>query len=156
MTDRNESREQIEVRGRVKSGIRILSATPNEATSWNITVEINPRHTGASVTALRKEPVESEVDASSAGEVVELFTWLIEVTEDAAELYEGARLVWSMKLEPHQEDGEPPESHRSDSRKSTTRLDIQKDDIQAVVPISKGLLSTEACKQNANKAETAI
>ncbi|KAK4874990.1 hypothetical protein RN001_011412 [Aquatica leii] len=127
----------IVVRGRVKSGIRILNATPSETTSWNISVEINPRHTGASVTALRKEAVDSEDETSSAGEVVELFTWLIEVTEDAAELYEGARVVWSMKLEPHQEEGESPESHRSDGRKSTSRLDVQKDDIQAVVPISK-------------------
>ncbi|KAK4876646.1 hypothetical protein RN001_009152 [Aquatica leii] len=124
-------------KGRVKSGIRILNATPSETTSWNISVEINPRHTGASVTALRKEAVDSEDETSSAGEVVELFTWLIEVTEDAAELYEGARVVWSMKLEPHQEEGESPESHRSDGRKSTSRLDVQKDDIQAVVPISK-------------------
>lgn len=69
--------------------------------------------------------------------VIELFTWLIEVTEDAAELYEGARVVWSVKLEPHQDDGESPESHRVEGRKSTTRLDVQKDDIQAVVPISK-------------------
>ncbi|KAF2903265.1 hypothetical protein ILUMI_02914, partial [Ignelater luminosus] len=123
--------------GRVKSGIRILNATPTETSAWNITVEINPRHTGASVTALRKEPVDSEPEASSAGEVVELFTWLIEVSEDAAELYEGARVVWSMKLEPHQDEGDPSESHRNEGRKSTTRLDVQKDDIQAVVPISK-------------------
>lgn len=66
-----------------------------------------------------------------------MFTWLIEVSEDAAELYEGARVVWSMKLEPHQEEGDPSESHRNEGRKSTTRLDVQKDDIQAVVPISK-------------------
>uniref|UniRef100_A0A1Y1MMI2 Transmembrane protein 132E n=1 Tax=Photinus pyralis TaxID=7054 RepID=A0A1Y1MMI2_PHOPY len=127
----------IVVRGRVKSGIRILNATPSDSSSWNVTVEINPRHTGASVTALRKEPIDPEVDANSAGEVQELFTWLIEVTEDAAELYEGARVVWSMKLEPNQEEGEMPESHRADGKKSTSRLDIQKDDIQAVVPISK-------------------
>lgn len=68
--------------------------------------------------------------------VLELFTWLVEVSEDAAELYEGARLVWSARFEPHQEEGEP-ENHRTEGRKPTTRLDIQKDDIQAVVPISK-------------------
>lgn len=69
--------------------------------------------------------------------MLELFTWLVEVTEDAAELYEGARLVWSARFEPHQEEGAEPENHRTEGRKPTTRLDIQKDDIQAVVPISK-------------------
>lgn len=46
-------------RARVKSGLRILSATPS-TDQWNITVEINPKHTGASVTALRREPQEPD------------------------------------------------------------------------------------------------
>lgn len=70
--------------------------------------------------------------------VIELFTWLIEVTEDAAELYDGARVVWSARFEPHQEEPQADaEAHRAETRKPMTKLDIQKDDIQAVVPISK-------------------
>lgn len=59
---------------------------------------------------------------------MELFTWLAEISEDAAE-YDGAKIVWSVKFEPHQEDTE--------GRKNFTKLDVEKDDIQAVVPISK-------------------
>lgn len=59
---------------------------------------------------------------------IELFTWLAEISEDAAE-YDGAKIVWSVKFEPHQEDTE--------GRKNFTKLDVEKDDIQAVVPISK-------------------
>lgn len=54
-------------RARVKSGLRILSAIPS-TDRWNITVEINPKHTGASVTALRREPQEPEQEPSSIGE----------------------------------------------------------------------------------------
>lgn len=59
---------------------------------------------------------------------MELFTWLAEVSEDAAE-YDGAKIVWTVKFEPHQEETE--------GRKNFTKLDVEKDDIQAVVPISK-------------------
>lgn len=68
---------------------------------------------------------------------MELFTWLLEVTEDAAEPYEDVRVVWSARFEPAQDESVPSESHRENTRKATSRLDIQKDDIQAVVPISK-------------------
>lgn len=68
---------------------------------------------------------------------MELFTWLVEVTEDATDQYDGARIVWSARFEPHQEDPENLETHRGEGRKTTTRFEIQKDDIQAVVPISK-------------------
>lgn len=67
---------------------------------------------------------------------MEIFTWLLEITEDAAEPYEDARIVWTARYEP-QEDSENGENQRTESKKATTRLDIQKDDIQAVVPISK-------------------
>lgn len=69
--------------------------------------------------------------------VTELFTWMLEITEDATEQYDGARIVWSARFEPHQEDSETLETHRGEGKKTTTRFDIQKDDIQAVVPISK-------------------
>ncbi|KAJ8975395.1 hypothetical protein NQ317_008610 [Molorchus minor] len=68
---------------------------------------------------------------------MELFTWLIEITEDATEVYDGARIVWSARFEPHQEEIDIAEVHKVEGRKSTSRFEIQKDDIQAVVPISK-------------------
>lgn len=68
--------------------------------------------------------------------VMEIFTWLLEITEEAAEPYEDAKITWSARFEP-QEDNENGDNQRTESKKATTRLDIQKDDIQAVVPISK-------------------
>ncbi|XP_074036217.1 transmembrane protein 132C dtn isoform X2 [Leptinotarsa decemlineata] len=126
----------IVVRARVKSGVHLLEAIPSGASAWNITVDINTRHTGATITLVRKEPPDSETPGN-IGEVMELFTWLIEITEDATENYDGCRIVWSARYEPHQDDSDNMEMHRTEGRKSTSRFEIQKDDIQAVVPISK-------------------
>ncbi|CAH1154164.1 unnamed protein product [Phaedon cochleariae] len=125
----------IVVRARVKSGVHLLEAIPSGASAWNVTVDINPRQTAATITLVRREPPDSESTAN-VGEVQELFTWLIEITEDAIENYDGSRIVWTARYEPHQDESEV-ESHRSEGRKSISRFDIQKDDIQAVVPISK-------------------
>ncbi|KAJ8913830.1 hypothetical protein NQ315_003739, partial [Exocentrus adspersus] len=126
----------IVVRARVKNGIRIQDAVPAEAPAWNITVDVNPRQIAATVTLVRCEPPDTET-ASSDGEITELFTWLLEITEDAAEVYDGAKIVWTVRFEPHLEESENADAHRTEGRKSTSRFDIQKDDIQAVVPISK-------------------
>lgn len=75
--------------------------------------------------------------ASNYFRLFELFTWLVEISEDAPEPYEDAKVVWTVKFEPSQDESSANEPHKSEGRKSTTKLDIQKDDIQAVVPISK-------------------
>ncbi|XP_049823614.1 transmembrane protein 132E isoform X2 [Aethina tumida] len=125
----------IVIRARVKSGVRLLEASVGAAaTAWNISVDINPRHTGATVTLVRREPPDADEDAH-AGDVTELFTWLIEITEDAAD--DGVKIVWNARFEPHLEETENVDIHRQEGRKSTTRFEVQKDDIQAVVPISK-------------------
>ncbi|KRT83248.1 hypothetical protein AMK59_4705, partial [Oryctes borbonicus] len=150
------------IKARVKSGIRLLKAVESDP-AWNITQEINTRHTGATLNILRRIPPESETATASPsssstsgsstssssssldGELFELFTWLVEISEDAPEPYEDAKVVWTAKFEPPQDEasgtgvivGGAIESHKSEGRKSTTKLDIQKDDIQAVVPISK-------------------
>lgn len=55
-------------RARVKSGVRLLEASVGAAaTAWNISVDINPRHTGATVTLVRREPPDADEDAH-AGE----------------------------------------------------------------------------------------
>ncbi|XP_025833785.1 transmembrane protein 132E isoform X2 [Agrilus planipennis] len=132
----------IVTRGRVKNGVRFINATPSEAaSSWNISVEMNPRHTGLTVSAVRKESStstsETATETNAAAEVIELFTLLVEISEDAAEGYDGAKVVWSTRVEPSAEESDIPDSHRADGRKTTTKFEIQKDDIQAVVPISK-------------------
>ncbi|CAH0554668.1 unnamed protein product [Brassicogethes aeneus] len=60
----------IVIRARVKNGVRLLEAGGGAgATSWNVTVDINPRHTGATVTLVRKEPPDAEEDIP-AGDVI--------------------------------------------------------------------------------------
>lgn len=46
-------------------------------------------------------------------------------------------MIWTARYEPHQDDQDGVETHRAEGKKSTIRFEVQKDDIQAVVPISK-------------------
>lgn len=74
--------------------------------------------------------------------IVEVFSWLMEVANDTKEHWDGARIVWSVS---YVHDGpkvkdmsaeaiQPHEEHR---KKLVAKLEIQKDDIQSVLPISK-------------------
>jgi hypothetical protein len=74
--------------------------------------------------------------------IVEVFSWLLEVANDTKEHWDGAKIVWSVS---YVHDGpkakdlstevvHPHEEHR---KKLTLKLEIQKDDIQSVLPISK-------------------
>ncbi|GLH03411.1 Uncharacterized protein GBIM_09320, partial [Gryllus bimaculatus] len=69
------------------SGLRLLGA---EAASeqWNVSADINPKHTVATVTAFRREPPPDQQQAAAAKPqppwgAEEVFTWLLEVSEDA-------------------------------------------------------------------------
>nr|XP_022906136.1 transmembrane protein 132E [Onthophagus taurus] len=130
------------IKARVKSGIRLLGAVATDSATWNISLEMNGRHTGATVNVLRKEPPPPVSDPAETApdttgpELFELFTWLVEISEDAPEPYDDAKVVWTAKFEPPS-DVEAAGEHKTDGRKTTMKLDIQKDDIQAVVPISK-------------------
>lgn len=75
--------------------------------------------------------------------VIEVFTWLLEVANDTKEHWDGGRIVWSVsyvhdgpkiKDMPLENINGTPEETR---RKLVAKLEIQKDDIQAVLPISK-------------------
>lgn len=71
-----------------------------------------------------------------------MFSWLLEVANDTKEHWDGGRIVWSVsyvhdgpKLKDLSiEGGNSPEETR---KKLVAKLEIQKDDIQAVLPISK-------------------
>lgn len=78
--------------------------------------------------------------------IVEVFSWLLEVANDTKEHWDGARIVWSVS---YVHDGpkakdmsvetiQPHEEHR---KKLVAKLEIQKDDIQSVLPISKVCMS---------------
>lgn len=82
--------------------------------------------------------------------VIEVFTWLLEVANDTKEHWDGGRIVWSVsyvhdgpkiKDIPIENTNGTPEETR---RKLVAKLEIQKDDIQAVLPISKVMRSFSA------------
>lgn len=74
--------------------------------------------------------------------VAEVFSWLFEVANDTKEHWDGARVVWSVSYDsnaPKSKDVSsevilPHDEHR---KKLVAKLEIQKDDIQSVLPISK-------------------
>ncbi|XP_068082143.1 transmembrane protein 132E [Anabrus simplex] len=142
------------IRARVKTGLRLLGA---EASSdqWNVSVDLNPKHTVATVTAFRREPADQQQTPSAKmPRVEEVFTWLLEVAEDSSDLWDGGRIVWNVRYvlegaeQPARSSGRSHSHHgahrpmrdglvEETRRKVTGRLEIQKDDIQAVLPISK-------------------
>lgn len=75
---------------------------------------------------------------------IEVFSWLLEVANDTKDHWEGARIVWSVK---YVQDGpkakelavssEVMQPHEESRKKLIAKLEIQKDDIQSVLPISK-------------------
>jgi transmembrane protein 132 len=74
--------------------------------------------------------------------IVEVFSWLLEVANDTKEHWDGAKIHWSVSYVhdgPKAKDlstevNNPHEAHR---KKLIAKLEIQKDDIQSVLPISK-------------------
>ncbi|EAT43715.1 AAEL004880-PA, partial [Aedes aegypti] len=135
------------VRARVKAGMRILGASAS-SDDWNVSVEKeNTKHTVARVTAFRKDqdpdsPVNS-FDDTNSNKVMEVFSWLLEVANDTKDHHDGGRIVWSVsyvhdgpkvKELSAEASGAPHEEGR---KKIVAKLEIQKDDIQAVLPIAK-------------------
>lgn len=146
--------------------MRILGATAS-SDEWNVSVEKeNPKHTVARVTAFRKDqdPDSTRKDGDEANSnkwvygfgdlrvetitnsfhfrIIEVFSWLLEVANDTKEHWDGGRVVWSVSYVhdgPKLKDasGETSSTHEEGRRKLVAKLEIQKDDIQAVLPISK-------------------
>ena len=73
--------------------------------------------------------------------IVEVFSWLLEVANDTKEHWDGARIVWSVSYVhdgPKSKDISAEIQPNEESRKRLiAKLEIQKDDIQSVLPISK-------------------
>lgn len=138
------------LRARVKSGLRIIGVE-SSSSSWNVSSEINPKQTVASVTCFRKESGEGEDSKKMTNSAEEIFSWLLEVVENGEDLWDGGRIVWSARYvfegsnipkgrQHHHRGSHRPfrdEIVEDSKRKLTARLEIQKDDIQSVLPISK-------------------
>ncbi|XP_054726955.1 transmembrane protein 132C isoform X3 [Anastrepha obliqua] len=135
------------VRARVKSGVKILGATTS-TDLWSISIEKeNPKHTTARVTAFRKEsevPAEINNDMKNRSletSAQEIFSWLLELGDGATDILEGGKIVWyvSYVYKPEKSKNLIPGSTLGDESKKrvTTKLEIDKDDIQAVLPMAK-------------------
>ncbi|XP_049277564.1 transmembrane protein 132E isoform X1 [Anopheles funestus] len=143
------------VRARVKAGMRILGAVAS-SDEWNVSVEKeNTKHTVARVTAFRKDQDPDSPtggvrfdDVSTNDGVVEVFSWLLEVSNDTKEYWDGGRIIWSvsyvhdgpkMKLDLSTESSLISSTGLQEEgrKKIVAKLEIQKDDIQAVLPIAK-------------------
>ena len=64
----------------------------------------------------------------------ELFNWLYAIDESEAEVWEGGLLVWHVK---YQTLDQPDTGNLTRTSRLRHRLNIKKDDVQAVLPISK-------------------
>ncbi|XP_054271015.1 transmembrane protein 132E [Macrosteles quadrilineatus] len=129
------------LRARVKSGLRVLGAEVSDRDAWNMSLDVNPKHTVATVTVFRRSMDNDGQDKKTLPRVEEVLCWLLEVVEDSAELWDEGRIVWSVRyvLEGQERRGHHTRGpHKDDERKKiTAKIEIQKDDIQAVLPISK-------------------
>ncbi|XP_054719094.1 transmembrane protein 132E-like [Uloborus diversus] len=129
------------IRARVKNGLRILGAQVSPSSLWSITVELNPRQTVATVTAFVKDTT-TKPPNSVEPSAQEVFTWLFEV-EEGASYNDNGRITWQLR---YMLDASMAEQYDfdDDNTKITSRLDIHKDDVQAVLPIAKSsqLLNT--------------
>ncbi|XP_054088610.1 transmembrane protein 132C isoform X2 [Zeugodacus cucurbitae] len=135
------------IRARVKAGIKILGATTS-TDFWSISIEKeNPKHTTARVTAYKKETEVSaeiindmkntSIDTSS----VEVFSWLLELGDGVVDILDGGKIVWYVSYvnKPDKSKNQISSSTVADESKKrlTTKLEINKDDIQAVLPMAK-------------------
>ncbi|XP_011873522.1 PREDICTED: transmembrane protein 132D [Vollenhovia emeryi] len=157
VTDSRQERAPLIVavylRARVKSGVKILDAS-SSSPDWIVDSDVNVKNTAATFTARRKENP-SRVPSTSAEEIM---TMLLEASEEGiGGSWDGGRIVWSVRyaLEGEEENGsqltgadqlqqrmqqrqlQHHHHHHVERRKLQARLEIQKDDIQAVLPISK-------------------
>ncbi|KAH8396363.1 hypothetical protein KR222_009292, partial [Zaprionus bogoriensis] len=137
------------VRARVKAGLRIMGASAS-SDLWNISIEKeNPKHTTARVTAFRKE---SSADTSAStssmesrsnngtNEVYEVFSWLLEVADDTNDILDGGKIVWSVTHvydAPKDKDSTELIAPDDTKKRLIAKLEINKDDIQAVLPMAK-------------------
>ncbi|CAK9819472.1 Phospholipase A(2) [Anthophora quadrimaculata] len=136
----------VYLRARVKSGVKILDASSSNP-DWIVESKIKEKNTVATFTARRKENA-SRVPSASAEEIL---TMLLEASEEGLEgNWDGGRIVWSVRYayEGKEDNGSQlngmdqlqqklQQRHHAERRKLQVRLEIQKDDIQAVLPISK-------------------
>ena len=70
--------------------------------------------------------------------VNEIFTWLLEVADDTKDLTEGVKIVWSVIYTyDNLKDVSIELPHEDNKKRIIAKLEVNKDDIQAVLPMAK-------------------
>ncbi|BES97907.1 Transmembrane protein 132E [Nesidiocoris tenuis] len=120
------------LRARVKSGLKVLGAELISREDWNMTLEINSKQSVATVVVINKQTTQDVVPRTE-----EVFVWVIEVAGGGVtDLWQEGKLVWSVRY--LNEKGHPISSQNLHGKhKASVRININKDDIQALIPISK-------------------
>lgn len=136
------------LRIRVKIGIRILGAQlshPNKL--WQLSVELNPKQTTATVTAFLRDFDHQQNSQSVPEELLEnisqeVYSWLIEVDEEV-DISDSGRMGWQL-LYITESSSSVKQDFDKESAKLSSRIDIQKDDVLDVLAITKSrqLLNT--------------
>ncbi|KAH6931924.1 hypothetical protein HPB50_001662 [Hyalomma asiaticum] len=131
------------IRAKVKPGLKILQVQPTAKQSWNVAVDTNSKQTSATVTVTR---LNEDTALPESGE--EVLNWLFEVEEGLGH-EDGGQVSWHLRyLDLPGFDSTATVSSTvsevDDSIKLTSRLDIHKDDVQAVLLVAKSnqLLNT--------------
>ncbi|RWS12003.1 transmembrane protein 132D-like protein [Dinothrombium tinctorium] len=133
---------EFSIRVRVKSGLRILGAQLSPPSPWQITVEVNNKQSQATVTAfLRDEELQQDESKPNADELFatvsqEVFSWLFEV-DDNADFSDNGRVVWQLMYTTEFGTISGRKDFDKESSKLTSRIDIQKDEVQAVIAVVK-------------------
>ncbi|KAK3912238.1 Transmembrane protein 132B, partial [Frankliniella fusca] len=152
------------VKARARPGLRILGA---EASSdqWNVSVDMNPKHTVATVTALRRpanigqdqqEQPSAATDqpATTMPGVSEVFSWLLEVAEDSTELWEDARIVWSVRYVLEGSTGSPGSEGAAEGEAAPEPWPSQQPDLGQDAVDAADAAEAEQAAEPAEAAET--
>jgi len=139
---------------RARRGVRI-AGIEETSSDWTLRMDLNTRGSIGTVTAFRKDAslLLKKQSADYIGPT-EIFNWLFVIDQNESELSEGAKLVWHVKYQyldindvvvNEQNDIDVDEfygdgyfdANYTKNAKLRHRLDIKKDDVQTVLPISK-------------------
>jgi transmembrane protein 132 len=129
----------IVIKCRARRGVRI-EGIEETSDDWTLRIDLNGRGTIGTVTAFRKDASLLTGKKQEYSGPHEIFNWLYVIESNESELWEGGKLVWHVKyqhVEPDHLEEDIAASNYSKNARLRHRLDVKKDDVQTVLPISK-------------------
>jgi len=129
----------IVIKCRARRGVRI-AGIEETSDDWTLRIDLNTRGTIGTVTAFRKDASLLTAKKEEYSGPHEIFNWLYVIESNESELWEGGKLVWHVKyqhLDPTSLAEDLANTNYSKNARLRHRLDVKKDDVQTVLPISK-------------------